>query len=81
MVLTSSWVAAVFAVAGVVMALGLRALETRDGWKQAADALAKVEAHEARLAKVEKEAEEARKRAVSAQVAATSRGAMQRQDF
>ena len=69
------------AAIGVVALVAIAALETRDGWKQATDALAKVEAHEERLAKVEKEAEEARKRAVSAQVAANARGAVQRQDF
>lgn len=75
------WPALALAAVGALLLLGLRALETRDGWKQATDALTKVAAHEERLAKVEKEAEEARKRAVSAQVVANARGAVQRQDF
>lgn len=66
MTLTSAWPPTVVAVAGIVLLIAIRVLESYDGWKQATDALAKVQAHEDRLAKAEKDADEAKKQAASA---------------
>ncbi len=74
-VLADSWKGAVLAVAGVVLLIALRALESRDGWKQATEALTIAQGVRAELDAVKKDAEEARKQAISARNEANARPA------
>ena len=67
------WEPVALCIAGVVLLIALRALEARDGWKQATEALTIAQGVRAELDAVKKDAEEARKQAVSARNEANAR--------
>ena len=63
------------AAVGVLALVALSAMVTRDGWKQATEALSIAQGVRAELDAVKKDAEEARKQAVSARNEANARPA------